>query len=415
MSASKKSVIAAPDVPYYTPYQDPPVGLALTDDSQTESLPPLFQPLTIRGVTFNNRIALSPMCMYSSKDGLLSDWHLVHLGQFALRGVGLIFVEATAVTPEGRISPQDSGLWNDDQILPLKKIVDLVHSQGVKIGIQLAHAGRKASTISPFHALKEKAVSHMLLTEEDDGWPNDVVAPSPIPWDEHHADPKELTISQILEIQDAFVAATKRALKAGFDVVELHYAHGYLVHEFLSSITNHRNDEYGGSLENRIRLAIELAKKVREVWPEDKPLFARVSASDWVENDEKAWDIKQTIELSKHLKSAGVDLVDTSSAGNTPMQKIKMGFGYQVSFAEAIRREVGILTGAVGAIIEPEQANKIIESKQADIVLVAKAFLQDGSWVFKAAKALGAEIQAPQQYYYAIKRLENFLKHNQRS
>ncbi|KAG9290469.1 hypothetical protein G9A89_002444 [Geosiphon pyriformis] len=389
--------IGAPGAPFYTPIQDPAPGTAISPNP-----PPLFQPLTIRGVTFPNRVNVSSMCMYSSDDGLLTDWHLVHLGQFALRGAGLIMVEATAVTPEGRISPEDSGIWDDKHVAPLKRIVDLVHSQGVKIGIQLAHAGRKGSTPAPFITEKNRSARGVVPIESG-GWPTKVVAPSAVAYNAKHAEPNELSIDQIQTITDAFVKATERAIVAGFDVVELHYAHGYLAHEFFSPIANKRTDKYGGSFENRIRFGLETAERVRAVWPEDKPLFVRVSATDWVQ-DEPSWDLEQTVKLARELKTRGVDLIDTSTGGNSPAQKIPVAPGFQVPFAERIKKETGILTGAVGSITNARQANKIIESGQADVVFIARAFLTNGGWVHDAAEELGVNVAWPAQYHRHLKR-----------
>ncbi|CAB4443698.1 unnamed protein product [Rhizophagus irregularis] len=402
--------IGAPNVPYFTPIQDPPPGTPLSlikrkitqSNGEITEFPPLFTPLKIRDTILPNRIVVSPMCTYSAQDGMLTDWHLVHLGQFALRGVGLIIIEATAVTAEGRISPNDSGLWKDEQIAPLKRIVDFVHSQGVKIGIQLAHAGRKASTATPYILSKG-----LLSPEKYGGWPNDVVGPSPIPWDENHAYPKELTVEQIYEIEEAYVAAAKRAEKAGFDIIELHFAHGYLAHEFFSPISNKRTDQYGGSFENRVRYGLETTKKVREVWSKDKPLFVRISATDWVDNGEgNSWEIKQSVKLSELLKDLGVDLIDVSSGGNTPEQKLHPMTAYQVSFAEEIKKNANINTGAVGLIRDPKLANNIVSSGYADLVFLARSFLLDGSWAIKAAEELGVLIRTPTQYHYAI---EKFL------
>lgn len=402
--------IGAPNVPYFTPIQDPPPGTPLSlikrkitqSNGETTEFPPLFTPLKIRDTILPNRIVVSPMCTYSAQDGMLTDWHLVHLGQFALRGVGLIIIEATAVTAQGRISPNDSGLWKDEQISPLKRIVDFVHSQGVKIGIQLAHAGRKASTAAPYILSKG-----LLSSEEYGGWPNDVVGPSPVPWDENHAYPKELTVEQIYEIEEAYVAAAKRAEKAGFDIIELHFAHGYLAHEFFSPISNKRTDQYGGSFENRVRYGLETTKKVREVWSKDKPLFVRISATDWVDNGEgNSWEIKQSVKLSELLKDLGVDLIDVSSGGNTPEQKLHPMTAYQVSFAEEIKKNANINTGAVGLIRDSKLANNIVSSGCADLVFLARSFLLDGSWAIKAAEELGVLIRTPTQYHYAI---EKFL------
>ncbi|GES80483.1 NADPH dehydrogenase [Rhizophagus clarus] len=377
--------VGAPNVSYYTPIQDPPPGtpLSLVKHKTTQSngeitkeFPPLFTPLKLRSIILPNRIAVSPMCTYSAQD------------------------EATAVTAQGRISPSDSGLWKDEQIAPLKRIVDFVHSQGVKIGIQLAHAGRKASTGAPFIISKGQ-----LCPEEYGGWPDDVVGPSPIPWNENHASPKELTVEQIHEIEEAYVTAAKRAEKAGFDIVELHFAHGYLAHEFFSPISNKRTDQYGGSFENRVRYGLETAKKVREVWPKDKPLFARISATDWVDNGEgNSWEIKQSVRLSELLKDLGVDLIDVSSGGNTPEQKIHPMAGYQVSFSEEIKKNANINTGTVGLIRDPKLANNIVSSGHADLIFLARGLLADGNWAIKAAEELGVLIRTPKQYHYAIER-----------
>jgi 2,4-dienoyl-CoA reductase-like NADH-dependent reductase (Old Yellow Enzyme family) len=341
--------------------------------------------------------------MYSSEDGLLTDWHLVHLGQFALRGVGLVIVEATAVRPEGRITPHDSGIWDDKHIAPLKKIVDYVHSQGIKICIQLAHAGRKATTNVPY-VMECNPTLPLVVPPEYGGWPDDVVAPSAIPWDSKHANPRELTVPEIHSIQKAFIDAAKRAIVAGFDVIELHYAHGYLGHEFLSPISNKRTDEYGGSFENRIRFNVEVARKAREVWPDDKPLFVRISATDWVKNEE-SWTVDDSVKLVRKLEEVGVDFVDVSSGGNTPAQKITVGPGYQVPFAEKIKKETNLLIGSVGMIREPKLANDIVASGKSDIVLLGRQFLADGSWVFRAAEELGVIVKWPNQYHrcYRVK------------
>jgi 2,4-dienoyl-CoA reductase-like NADH-dependent reductase (Old Yellow Enzyme family) len=404
--------IGAPNVPYYTPIQDIPPGTPLSKITQTNGeiteFPPLFTPLKLRSITLPNRIVVSPMCTYSAHDGILTDWHLVHLGQFALRGAGLIFVEATSVTPQGRLSPNDSGLWKDEQIAPLKRIVDFVHSQGVKIGIQLAHGGRKSSTVSPFilsKAYENNVKIPNVSPEEYEGWPNDVVGPSPIPWDENHAYPKELTVEQIHEIEEAYVAAAKRAEKAGFDIIELHFAHGYLAHEFFSPISNKRTDQYGGSFENRVRYGLETTKKVREVWSKDKPLFVRISATDWVDDGETdSWEIKQSVRLSELLKDLGVDLIDVSSGGNTPKQKLSLKNAYQVPFSEEIKKNANINTGSVGLIRDPKLANSIIANNQADLIFIARGFLINSNWVIKAAKELGILTQTPSQYHYSIKK-----------
>eukprot|EP01117_Protostelium_nocturnum_P003742 TRINITY_DN15016_c0_g1_i1.p1 TRINITY_DN15016_c0_g1~~TRINITY_DN15016_c0_g1_i1.p1 ORF type:complete len:355 (-),score=115.42 TRINITY_DN15016_c0_g1_i1:219-1283(-) len=349
--------------------QDKLVGAVKDNSSKSK----LFKPLTIRDMTIKNRFIVSPMCMYSSVDGFLNDFHLVHLGGLAIRGAGLIVVEATGVLPNGRISPDDSGIWLDQHIEPQKRIVNFAHSFGAKIGIQLAHAGRKASMSSPWK-------NYQLVPESEGGWPSNVWGPSAIAWDEKHAVPIEMSLDQIKETISAFQKAAERALKAGFDVIEIHGAHGYLIHNFLSSNSNHRTDEYGGSLENRFRFALEIVKAVRQVWPKEKPLFFRVSATDWTE--EKGWNLSETVELARLLKEEGVDLLDVSSGGNSQHQKIAAGPGYQVPFAAEVKRKVpGLLSGAVGIITSGRQAEEILEKEEADVVSVAREFLRDASLV----------------------------------
>ncbi|KAL1921763.1 uncharacterized protein VTP21DRAFT_10405 [Calcarisporiella thermophila] len=352
----------------------------------------LFRPLQIRGCHFKNRIVVSPMCMYSANDGVPNDFHLVHLGGFALRGAALVIAEATAVLPEGRISPDDTGLWNDEQAHAFKRITDFIHSQGALAGIQLAHAGRKASMNSPWKGYE-------LAVEEEGGWPNGVKGPDGERWDHRHAVPSAMSIDDIHNVIDAYVAAARRAVNAGFDVIEIHGAHGYLIHEFYSGNSNSRTDKYGGSLDNRLRLALEIARAVRAVVPEDKALFFRLSASDWTdENVNGGWDVAQSVELSRRLKEAGVDLIDVSSAGNVARQAIQATPGYQVPFAEEIRREADVLVSAVGLITEPSQAEEIVASGKADLVQLAREFLRDASWVLRAARDLGVDVKWPNQY-----------------
>ena len=346
----------------------------------------LFSPLTLRGLTLRNRVFVSPMCQYSSVDGLANDWHLAHLGARAAGGAGLVMVEATAVVPEGRISPVDMGLWSEKHTQALAPVARFLKSQGAAPAIQLAHAGRKASTAAPWDGGGPVALEH-------GGWTP--VAPSALPFDEGALTPRALSIPEIRALSDRFADAATRALGAGFEVVELHYAHGYLAHSFLSPLSNTRTDEYGGSFDNRARFALETAAAVRRVWPESLPLFVRVSATDWVEG---GWDLPQTIELAKRLKVLGVDLIDCSSGGAAPRAKIPVGPGYQVPFAEAVRRDARIATGAVGAITDPEQAEKIVASGQADAVLLARQFLREPYWTQRAAAALGASAPWPKQY-----------------
>ena len=353
-----------------------------------EPIPNLFSPLTLGGLTFRNRIVVSPMCQYSSQDGFASDWHLVHLGSRAVGGAGLVFTEATAVSPEGRISPQDLGIWKDEHIEMLRRIVDFLHSQGAHAGSQLAHAGRKASTKRPWDG-------DGVIKPEEGGW-SDVFAPSALPFSSKYPHPIEMTKGDISRIQACFAEAAVRARRAGFDVIEIHSAHGYLLHEFLSPLSNHRADEYGGSLENRMRMLVEVVDTVRAVWR--KPLFVRISATDWTEG---GWDIDQSVELTRVLARHGVDLMDVSSGGAVPNVKVPVGPGYQTPFAEQIRRETGLSTGAVGMITHPVQADHIIQSGQADMVLLAREFLREPYWATRAAGELGKPETWPVQYLRA--------------
>ena len=350
----------------------------------------LFSPLKIRSIEFKNRIAVSPMCQYSCVNGVMNDWHLVHLGSRAVGGAGLIFTEATAVSPEGRISPDDAGIWNDEQVQFLKRITSFIKSQNSVPGIQLAHAGRKASTFSPWKGSGEVKV-------DMGGW--QTVAPSQIPFTEKYPNPREMTLSDIKLVIDQFTEAAQRSLDAGFEVIELHFAHGYLVHEFLSPLSNQRTDNYGGSIENRCRIAIEIAKSVRNVIPKATPLFARFSSTDWVEG---GWDIDQSVQLAKWLKEVGVDLIDCSSGGNVSNAKIPAKPGYQIPFSQKIKQEANILTGGVGLITTAEQAEEIIKSEQADIVLLAREMLRDPYWALHSAKKLNVEVSDfPKQYLRA--------------
>jgi 2,4-dienoyl-CoA reductase-like NADH-dependent reductase (Old Yellow Enzyme family) len=350
----------------------------------------LFDPLAIRDITFANRVFVSPMCQYSSADGYASDWHFVHLGSRAVGGAGLVLTEATAVLPEGRISPQDLGIWKDDHIEPLARVVRFIHEQGSVAGMQLAHAGRKASTYAPW-------AGHGTVPESNGGW-NNVVAPSALPFTDGYPMPRALSVDAINSIVSAFAAAARRACEAGFRVIEVHAAHGYLIHEFLSPLSNHRTDAYGGSFENRTRILREIVAAVRESWPEGAPLFVRISATDWIDG---GWDIQQSVELARQLKGLGADLIDCSSGGNVPHAKIPVGPGYQTPFAEQIRREANILTGAVGMITSPVQAQHILATGQADAVIIAREFLRDPYWPLRAAHELGQPISWPIQYLRA--------------
>lgn len=349
----------------------------------------LFDELKIRSVTLRNRIVVSPMCQYSSTDGFATDWHLVHLGSRAVGGAAAVIAEATAVTAEGRISPADLGIWKDAHIEPLARIATFVRGQGAVPGIQLAHAGRKASVKRPWEGGGAAG-------DSEGGWTP--VAPSAIPFEARYRTPTELDAFGIRAIVEAFAAAARRALLAGFQIIEVHAAHGYLIHEFLSPLSNHRPDQYGGSFDNRTRFAREVVAAIRRVWPADLPLFVRISATDWVEG---GWDPEQSVELAKLLKKLGVDLIDCSSGGSAPNAKVPIAPGYQVSFAEIIRREAGVMTGAVGLITGAKQADEIIRQEKADIVSLAREFLRQPYWPIHAAHELGQEIAWPPQYLRA--------------
>jgi 2,4-dienoyl-CoA reductase-like NADH-dependent reductase (Old Yellow Enzyme family) len=353
----------------------------------------LLSPLAIRGVTLRNRIVMSPMCQYSAEDGLADDWHLVHLGSRAAGGTGLIMVEATAVTPEGRISPADLGIWSDRHVEPLARIARFVRSQGAVAGIQLAHAGRKASCQPPW--LGGAAIT----SSEAGGWT--VIGPSPIPFLDGDPVPEPLDEPGIESVIDAFEAACRRALEAGYQVVEIHAAHGYLLHEFLSPLSNRREDRYGGDPENRMRLLLRIAERLRGVMPEALPLFVRISATDWAEG---GWDLEQSIALARLLKGLGVDLIDVSSGGLVPRAQIPVSRGYQVSFARRIREEAGIMTGAVGLITEVSHADEVITSGDADLAFIGRELLREPYWALKAQHELGGEPAWPVPYGYAVKR-----------
>ncbi|RPD54649.1 FMN-linked oxidoreductase [Lentinus tigrinus ALCF2SS1-7] len=384
----------APGVPFFTPAQYPPSGTAVADD--LSSLPKLFQPIKIRGVEFHNRIWVSPMCQYSAENGKLTDWHMAHLGGIFTRGPGMTMIEATAVTPEGRITPEDSGLWTDEQIEPLRRIVQFAHSQNQKIGMQLAHAGRKASTVAPWLDMGATA------TEAVGGWPHDVLAPSAVPYNDTFPKPKELDKTGIKRVVAAFVAATKRALQAGFDVIEIHNAHGYLLDSFISPVSNKRTDEYGGSFENRTRMTLEVVDAVRAVIPVHMPLFLRISATDWLEEslpNEPSWRSEDTVRLAGILAEHGVDLIDVSTGGVHPAQKIKGGPAYQAPFAEAVKKTHGdnILVGTVGAITDGHTAQGILDKGQADVVFVGRQFQKNPATVWAFAEDLGVTITVAHQ------------------
>lgn len=370
------------------------IGECLAEADHDREIPDidLLTPLKIRGLTLRNRIVMSPMCQYSAEEGMANDWHLVHLGSRAVGGDALVFVEATAVEKDGRISPGDMGIWEDKHIEPLSRIASFVNKQGAVPGIQLAHAGRKASCDLPWNG-------GLRLNPTQGGW--SVMAPSPIPFLENEPTPKELTEAEIERVIDSFEKAAKRALKAGFKVLEIHSAHGYLLHEFLSPISNRRQDQYGGVLENRMRLLLRVAQQIRRLMPEEFPLFVRISATDWVEG---GWDIHQSVILAEHLKKIGVDLIDVSSGGMVPKAHIPVSKGYQVPFARTIRTEAKIKTGAVGLITEAGHANEIITGGDADLVFIGRELLREPYWALKAEHDLGCEPAWPTPYGYAVKR-----------
>lgn len=353
----------------------------------------LFSPLAFRSLTLPHRIAVSPMCEYSSIDGFANDWHFVHLGSRAVGGAALVMTEAAAVSPEGRITPADLGIYKDEHIAGLRRITDFLHEHGAKAGIQIAHAGRKASMAVPWE-------QERLIPASEGGW--QPVAPSAIPFSEHYGTPAELDHAGIRMILADFAAATQRAVAAGFDVIEVHAAHGYLLHEFLSPLTNHRTDQYGGSFENRVRFPLEVVRAVRTNWPIHLPVSVRISATDWApETLGPSWTLEESVEFAKLLKAEGVDLVDVSTGGNHPAQQIPAGPGYQVHHSETIRREAGIPTAAVGMITEPAQADQIIRTGQADMVFLARELLRNPYWPLHAAEVLRQKIAWPVQYLRA--------------
>jgi 2,4-dienoyl-CoA reductase-like NADH-dependent reductase (Old Yellow Enzyme family) len=349
----------------------------------------LFTPLKIREIELKNRIVVSPMCQYSGKDGHPQTWHLVHLGSRAVGGASLVFAEATAVQEHGRISLGDTGIYNDAHIASWKPIAEFIRASGAVAGIQLAHAGRKASTAPPWQGGKPVAIG-------EGGW--QIVGPSPLPFDNGYQTPRPLSLSDIDDVTAAFRRAAERALAAGFEVIEIHGAHGYLLQEFLSPLSNIRTDEFGGSLENRMRLPLRVTQAVREVWPARNPLFFRVSATDWQEG---GWDLEQSIELARRLKPLGVDVIDVSSGGNLSHAKIPIGPGYQVPFAAAIRKHAGIPTTALGMITDPVQAETILSTEQADLVVLARELLRDPYWPRRAAQQMNFKLTPPVQYQRA--------------
>ncbi|TGA90123.1 NADH:flavin oxidoreductase/NADH oxidase [Streptomyces sp. MZ04] len=353
----------------------------------------LFEPYTLRSLTIPNRVWMAPMCQYSAEvfgpnAGVANDWHFAHYAARAAGGTGLIILEASAVSPEGRISPADLGIWNDTQVTALRRITDFVKSQGSRVGIQIAHAGRKASTDRPWKG------GAPIAPDAEEGWRP--LGPSPLPFDERHTAPTELTTDQIHQIVGQFAEAAQRALDAGFEVVEVHGAHGYLIGEFLSPHSNERTDEYGGSFEGRTRFALEVVDAVRKVWPDDKPLFFRISATDWLEQN--GWTPDDTVRFATLLKAHGVDLLDVSTGGNATGVRMPIGPGYQVPFAARVKAETDLPVAAVGLITEPEQAEKILANGEADAVLLGRELLRNPSFARHAANELGGEVATPPQY-----------------
>lgn len=395
----------AQGVPFYTPAQSPPAGTARNPQTNGKPIPKLFHPLTIRNLTMQNRLALAPMCQYSAEDGHMTPWHSAHYGGIAQRGPGgVMIIEATGVVPEGRITPGCVGLWKDSQIAPIKEVIDFAHSQGQKIGIQLAHAGRKASTLPPW-------VGGGVATDEVGGWIENVKGPSAIPFSDGGIMPKEMSLEEIRLLKEAWGAATKRALVAGADFVEIHAAHGYLLSSFMSPTSNQRDDEYGVSFENRIRLTLEIAQLTRDIVGEGVPVFLRVSATDWMESEADAgWKGEDTVRFAEALAAQGVvDLIDISSGGIVAEQKIESGPGFQVPFAAAVKKAVGdrMLAGAVGMINNGVLADKILTEDGLDVVLVGRAFQRDTGLVWHFAKDLDVEIAMAAQIRWGFTSFRN--------
>ncbi|KAG2236751.1 hypothetical protein BDF21DRAFT_390475 [Thamnidium elegans] len=370
----------------------------------TEETPKLFTPITCKSVTFRNRIVVPPMCMYSSTDGFLNDYHVAHYGSFALKRPAMVIIEATAVEARGRISAHDSGIWSDDHIAPLRRVVNVLKSQGTVAAIQIAHAGRKANMGTSW-----MPGGYHNLSEQEGGWPTDVVGPSELAFDEIHANPNALSISELKDLVQKWADAAIRANKAGIDVLEIHSAHGYLLHNFLSGNSNKRTDQYGGSLENRLRFPLEVARAVRNVWPQEKPLWVRLSGTDFenpeiLGHDETGWDVYQSIEYAKALKEIGVDVIDVSSGGNLPNVKYPVGKLYQVPLSNAIKHKANIATGAVGIITEPKEAEEILQKEEADFILVGREHLRDPAWTNRAASELGVHVKWINQYERANRR-----------
>ncbi|GAO49098.1 FMN-linked oxidoreductase [Saitoella complicata NRRL Y-17804] len=381
-----------PDVPFFTPRQDPPTGTALPEDGK--NIAAAFRPLTIRGTTFINRIFVSPMCQYSCRDGFLTDYHVAHYGQFAIRGAALVTIEMTAVTPSGRNTPQDSGLYSDEHIAPLKRVADVIKSQGKQVAIQLGHAGRKASVQPPWIGLD-------VVADSDGGFAAEVKGPTEEGWNGNYAKPGALSVAEIKEIVEAYGKAAARAVKAGVRIIAVHGAHGYLIHSFASPATNTRGDEYGGTFENRVMFGLEIVKSIRANIPKDALLFWRISAVDWLEPGE-GWEIEDTVRYAAMLRDAGVDLLDVSSGGTDRRQKVQLSPGYQIPFAEAVKRAVpGLYVSTVGWIRDGVMVNEIIEKEKADVVSIAREFLRDPNFVYRVAREVGQKVKWLDQYHRA--------------
>ncbi|KAF9494617.1 FMN-linked oxidoreductase [Pleurotus eryngii] len=396
----------AANVSYFTPAQYPVAGSAVDPQPSGAAIPTLFEPLKIRGVEFQNRIFLSPLCQYSAENGAITAWHLAHLGGIFTRGPGLTFVEAAAVVPEGRITPEDVGIWSDDCIKPFAELVEFAHSQNQKIAIQLAHAGRKASTVAPWLSSDNTA------DEVHGGWPDNVFGPSDIPYSDTYPKPKALTKEGIRNVVNAFAKAAGRAVRAGFDVIEIHNAHGYLLHSFVSPVSNNRTDAYGGSFENRTRLTLEIVDAVRAVIPPTMPLFLRISGSDCLEESmpvRASWTSSETVKLAKVLATRGVDLLDVSSGGLHPSQKFNINASqpYQVHFSEAVKKALPanspMLVGAVGSIKDGRTAQSILDAGQADVIFVGRQFQKNPGTVWAFAEDLGVDINIPHQISLGFK------------
>ncbi|KAF7928750.1 uncharacterized protein EAE98_005806 [Botrytis deweyae] len=419
MAPSKTKAInaRAENVPYFTPAQNPPSGTAVSPSLKAQIIPKLFQPLTIRGVTFQNRIWVSPLCQYSAENGKVTPWHMSQIGGWVTRGPGLTMVEGTAVSKNGRIDPNGVGLWNEEQLEALKAIVEFTHSQARKgpqfptllersqhIGIQLMHAGRKASTVAPW-------LGNGNATEETGGWPDDIIGPSPVPYSEGSFMPKEMTLSDIADFRKSWVSSVERALRAGFDVIEIHAAHGFLFHQFLSPVSNKRTDEYGGSFENRIRLLLEVIQDTRLTIPETMPLFLRISATDWLEETGiDGWTLEDSAQLAVKAASFGVDFIDVSSGGSHPGQIIKVGPGYQAGFSKYIKSAVKdkAFVGAVGSITNGVQANGLLE-EGLDAIFSGRMFQKNPGLVWSWADDLGIIVHAARQIQWGFKEIPNPL------